>query len=195
MRAGRGVGVVLALALGACRGSSPGASPDAGVLLPAGSNGHLSCEALLPADMRELALPGFSVQQERTCPTCGPLCTFQSATEPGTRVSLGYTCEQKEGAVEVRELLAPTLKAGGMEVPALGRAATRRAPAPGMLQVVAWDDDTPCTLVVTWLGGNPERAVDFMRTALGAVSAASLTAALAVDAGSPPEPSPDAGLP
>ena len=45
-----------------------------------------------------------------------------------------------------------SLRAGGTEVPALGKAAARREPVPGMLQVSAWDDDTPCGIVVTWLG-------------------------------------------
>jgi hypothetical protein len=97
--------------------------------------------------------------------------------------------------VEVRELLAPTLKAGGVEVPALGRAAAPRAPVPGMLQVVAWDDDSPCALVVTWLGGGPERAVDVMRTALQAVTSASLAAARSTDAGTPQVPTEHAGTP
>jgi hypothetical protein len=148
----------------------------------------VDCESLLPTDLRELALPGFSLKAEPTCPTCSQLCTFSSAAEPGTTVSLAYECAPRDATVEVRELLAPTLKAGGVEVPALGRAAARRVPVPGMLQVVAWDDDSPCALVVTWLGGGPERAeraVDVMRTALQAVTATSLAAARSPDAGTP----------
>lgn len=197
MRGGRGVGLVLALGLGACRASAPGASVDAGVPGLASSSMSLSCDTLLPADLRELALPGFTVQQEQACPTCGPRCTFHAAAEPGTTVSLAYNCEPRDPTVDVRELMAPTLKAGGMEVPALGRAAARRTPVPGMLQVVAWDDDTPCAIVVTWLGTGPERAVDVMRTALQGVSAASLAAARAQAAGtsSAPASPEDAGTP
>jgi hypothetical protein len=195
MRGGRGVGLVLALMLGACRASAPSAPGDAGVPVPPGSTTSLSCDALLPADLRELALPGFSVQEERACPTCGPLCTFRAAAEPGTTVSLGYNCEPRDPSVDVRELLAPTLKAGGMEVPALGRAAARRTPVQGMLQVVAWDDDTPCALVVTWMGSGPERAVEVMRTALIGVSASSLAAARTPDGGLPPASTEDAGMP
>jgi hypothetical protein len=135
------------------------------------------------------------LKEDRACPTCGPLCTFRSAAELGTTVSLAYECEPRASSVEVRELLAPTLKAGGVEVPALGRAAARRAPVPGMLQVVAWDDDSPCALVVTWLGGGPERAVDVMRTALQAVTSASLAAARSTDAGIPQVPTEHAGTP
>jgi hypothetical protein len=140
---------------------------------------------LLPEDVRELALPGASLKEDRTCATCGPLCTLRSAAEPDTTVSFAYNCEPKDSAVDVRELLAPTLRAGGVEVPALGRAAARRSPVPGMLQVMAWDDDTPCALVVTWLGRGNERAVDIMRTALQAVTLEHLAP--------PDEPPEDAG--
>lgn len=193
MRGGRGVGVVLALMLGACRASAPGASTDAGSPIDAGSpmpettpsaSPGLSCDRLLPAELREQALPGFAVQQEQACPTCGPRCTFHAAAEPGTTVSLAYDCAPKDSSVDVRVLMAPTLKAGGVEVPALGRAAARRSPVPGMLQVVAWDDDTPCVLVVTWVGTGPERAVEVMRTALQGVTAASLAASPPEDGGS-----------
>jgi hypothetical protein len=194
MRVGWGVGLVLALALGACRASAPGTSGDAGVPPPpAASSPSLSCEALFPADLRELALPAFTVKEDRACAHCGPLCTFRSDAEPGTTVSLAYNCEPLAPLVDVRELLAPTLKAGGVEVPALGRAAARRTPVPGMLQVVAWDDDTPCAVVVTWLGQGPERAVDVMRSALMAVTASSLAAARTPDGGTPPASTDDGG--
>jgi hypothetical protein len=195
MRAGRGVGLVLALALGACRASGPGAPLDAGLPPPPGAATGASCEALLPADLRELVLPGFTVKEDRACAQCGPLCTFRATAEPGTTVSLSYNCEPRDPAADVRELLAPTLNAGGVEVPALGRAAARRSPVPGMLQVVAWDDDTPCVLVVTWLGTGPERAVDVMRTALQAANTASLDAVHALATGAPSSPPEDAGPP
>jgi hypothetical protein len=148
---------------------------------------------LLPVDVRELALPGASLREDRTCATCGPLCTLRSAAEPDTTISFAYNCEPKDPSVEVRELLAPILKAGGVEVLALGRAAARRSPVQGMLQVMAWDDDTPCALVVTWLGRGDERAIDIMRTALLAVTPQALTPP-ASDAASPPAlPPGDAG--
>jgi hypothetical protein len=200
MRAGWGV--ALMLVLGACRGSSPGAPADAG--LPPSpevaanpppsprASSSLGCEALLPTDLREFVLPGFSVTEDRACDSCGPRCAFRSAAEPGTAVSLAYNCVQRDPSADVRELLAPTLNAGGVEVPALGRAAARRAPIPGMLQVMAWDDDTPCVLVVTWLGKGSERAVDVMRTALQATTATSVASVHALtssgDAGVPPQP-------
>lgn len=201
MRAGWGV--ALMLVLGACRGSSPGTPADAG-LAPSpdvaasptpspGAASSLGCEALLPTDLREFVLPGFSVTEDRACDSCGPRCTFRSASEPETTVSLAYNCEPRDPSADVRELLAPTLNAGGVEVPALGRAAARRAPIPGMLQVVAWDDDTPCVLVVTWLGRGPERAVDVMRTALQAATPSSVAAAHALSAGTPSGSIPDGG--
>jgi hypothetical protein len=205
MRAGWGVGLVLALVLGACRASVPGASADAGLPPsseadaglppPPGAAEALGCEALLPADLRELVLAGFSVTEDRACDSCGPRCTFRSAAEPGTTVSLAYNCEPRDPSADVRELMAPTLKAGGEEVPALGRAAARRVPVPGMLQVVAWDDDTPCVLVVTWLGSAPERAADVMRTALQAATATSMVSARAVAPGPPPGSMEDGGTP
>lgn len=207
MRAGWAGGWVLVLALGGCRASGPATSVDAGQPPPPpppGAATAASCEALLPSDMRELVLPGFTVKEDRACAHCGPQCTFRAAAEPGTTVSLSYSCEPKDSSVEVRELLAPTLNAGGVEVPALGRAAARRSPVPGMLQVVAWDDDTPCVLVVTWLGTGPERAVDVMRTALQMANSTALQAvrviasggaASAGDAGPPPGEPGDAGTP
>jgi hypothetical protein len=195
MRAGWGVGLVLALVLGACRASGPGTPGDAGVPPPPGATTGVSCEALLAADLRELVLPGFAVKEDRACAGCGPLCTFRSAAEPGITVSLSYNCEPRDPSADVRELLAPTLNAGGVEVPALGRAAARRVPLPGMLQVVAWDDDTPCVLVVTWLGGGPERAVDVMRTALQGANSSSVEAVRALATGAPPATPGDAGPP
>ncbi|WP_224242036.1 hypothetical protein [Hyalangium gracile] len=195
MRVGRGVGLVVALALSACRERAPAAPVDAGPPVTASAGELIPCDSLLPADLRELSLPGFSVKEERACANCGPLCTFRSDAEPGTTVSLAYNCTPRAPSADVRELLAPTLNAGGVEVPALGRAAARRTPIPGMLQVVAWDDDTPCTLVVTWMGNGPERAVDLMRTALLALTASSLAAARAQDAGVPPPSTEDAGVP
>jgi hypothetical protein len=214
MRAGWGVALILVL--GACRGSSPGASTDAGLPPssevaatpppPPEATSSLGCEALLPTDLREFVLPGFSVMEDRACDSCGPRCAFRSAAEPGTTVSLAYNCTPRDPSADVRELLTPTLNAGGVEVPALGRAAARRAPIPGMLQVVAWDDDTPCVLVVTWLGRGSERAVDVMRTALQSATATSVASAHALsagtpsgstsnDGGTPPAPSVDAGVP
>ena len=171
MRAGRGAGLVAALVLGACRSSSE-APADAGITVTPSA---LHCETLLPAAVREFALPGFTLQEERPCPTCGPLCALRSAAEPEVRVSLSYDCQARFSGVETETLLAPTLRAGGLQVTAMGRAAARRSPAPGMLQVVAWDDDTPCAVVVTWLGGDTERAIDITRTALHATTPASIT--------------------
>ncbi len=181
MRASRGAAVVLALAMGACRSRASGPA-DAGVLPEPTA---LTCEVLITPEVRE-ALPGFSLREERTCPTCGPLCTFQSRTPPPTTVSLAYDCRAHYAGADVTALLSSTLQAGGTEIPALGRAAARRAPVPGMLQVLTWDDDTPCALVVTWLGAESERAVDIARLALRTTTADTLTRAL------PPPPS-DAG--
>ncbi len=170
MRAGGGRAVLLlALALSGCRSrtadsasaaedaGSPGASPNA--VLP-------SCEVLMPADLRELTLRGFTMKEERVCPTCGPLCTFRSGLEKDVTVSVAWDCHPRYAGTDVQVLLEPSLKAGGEQVPALGRAAVRRAPAQGMVQVMTWDDDTPCALVVTSLGGDAERALDVARTAL-----------------------------
>jgi hypothetical protein len=75
-----------------------------------------------------------------------------------------------------------------------------------MLQVVAWDDDTPCALVVTWLGGDTERALEVARAGLRAATPGSLAGTPAVLPPSPPvdalpvegtgllPPTPDAGL-
>ncbi len=181
MRAGRGAGVVLALALGACRSREAGPT-DAGVLPPPSA---LTCEGLLTPEIRD-ALPGFTVKEERTCPTCGPLCTLRSAEQKDVTVSIAYDCRQRFEGADVRELLSPTLRAGGVEVPALGKAAARREPVPGMLQVVTWDDDTPCGLIVTWLGKDKERALDIARMTLFATNGERLAqAATAPDSGHP----------
>ncbi|MDY7231854.1 hypothetical protein [Hyalangium rubrum] len=186
MRGGRGVGLVLWLALGACRSRAPGTPEDAGTPPPpVATYVGPHCDTLLPGDVRDLALPGATLSEERACANCGPLCTLRSAAEPDATVSFAYNCQPMDASADLREQLTPTLRAGGVEVPALGRAAARRSPVPGMLQVVAWDDDTPCVLVVTWLGRGNERAVDVMRTALLAVTTASLV----------PPPTEEAGMP
>lgn len=194
MRAAWGAGLVLALGLGGCRSSSPGTPADAGLPLAPDTP---RCETLLPPEVREYTLPGFSLQEERPCPTCGPLCTLRTATDPEVRVSLAYDCRPLAPDVEPETLLEPTLKAGGVQIAGMGRAAARRAPAPGMLQVLVWDDDTPCAIVVTWLGGNTERAVDVARTALHATTPASLlgTPASLADLPLPPPPVAPSGLP
>ncbi len=182
MRASRGAALVLALAMGgACRSRASGPA-DAGVLPEPAA---LTCEVLIAPEVRE-AFPGVALLEERTCPTCGPLCTFRSPTPPETTVSLAYDCRVRYASADIVALLAPTLQAGGTEIPALGRAAARRAPVQGMLQVLTWDDDTPCALVVTWLGAETERAVDIARLALRTTTADTLARAL-------PAPSSDAG--
>jgi hypothetical protein len=188
MRAGGRAALVLALALGGCRArTTEVAGADAGVNRAGtgvdGSAELPGCEVLLPPDVRELMLPAFTMREERACPRCGPLCAFRSESEKDTSVSVTWDCNPRYARADVHSLLAPTLKAGGVEVPALGRAAARRAPAQGMLQVMAWDDDTSCALVVTWLGGDPERAVDVARSALGATTPAVLATPPPPDAG------------
>ncbi|WP_225409926.1 hypothetical protein [Stigmatella hybrida] len=196
MRPGWGVGLVMALTLGACRERAPSTPEDAGPRAPAVAWTGPGCDTLLPADLLELALPGFTGKEARACPTCGPLCTYRSAAEPGVTVSLTYDCQPRDSHTEVRELLEPTLKAGGVEVPALGRAAARRSLVPGMLQVVAWDDDTPCVLAVTWLGAGSERAVEVLRTALRATTSVLLQPDAGLVAAPPSEgPAGGGGLP
>ncbi|XSE92865.1 hypothetical protein VZL07_20795 [Pseudomyxococcus flavus] len=193
----------MALALVGCRSRSADApAVDAGNTTPPVERAALpDCEVLLPPDDRELMLPGFTLkqEQERTCPTCGPLCTFRSESEPDVSVSIAWDCNARYAQADVHALLAPTLQAGGVEVPALGRAAVRRTPAQGMSQVLTWDDDTDCALVVTWLGGEMERAVEVARSALMSTTPAALDAGAAhgPDAGEPDAQSPagDAGTP
>ncbi|AFE03958.1 putative lipoprotein [Corallococcus coralloides DSM 2259] len=169
MRFGRGA-LLMALALGAC--SRPGAgthASDAGAIGLPGRPSTLtlpSCEELLPADLRDLTLNGFTMKEERACPTCGPVCSLRSAALADLSVSVAYDCQPSYASADVRALLAPTLNAGGEEIPALGKAAARRNPVQGMTQVVAWDDDTPCVVVVTWLGDDPDRAMDVARLAV-----------------------------
>ncbi|WP_208752710.1 hypothetical protein [Corallococcus carmarthensis] len=193
MRVGRGA-LLMTLALGAC--SRPGAgtvtAADAGTFM--GLPGRPStltlpsCEELLPADLRDLTLNGFTMKEERACPTCGPLCSLRSAALADVSVSVAYDCQPHYATADARALLAPTLNAGGEEIPALGRAAARRNPVQGMTQVVTWDDDTPCVVVVTWLGDDPDRAMDVARLAVtshhGVVdSAADAGTELPADAG------------
>jgi hypothetical protein len=161
MRAGRGVRLVLVLALSACRSRSMGAA-DAGSLPPPGA---LRCEGLVALEIRD-NLPGFSLSEERPCATCAPLCVLRSAEQKDVLLSIAWDCREHFQGEDVQALITPTLKAGGREVPAMGRAAARREPVPGMLQVSTWDDDTPCGIVVTWLGPDNERALDIARMAL-----------------------------
>lgn len=189
MRAGRAAGVVLAMALGACRSRTEG-SGDGGVLPPPQA---LTCEALVTPDVRD-DLPGFSMKEERACPTCGPLCVFRSAQQKNDAVSIAYDCRPHFEGEDVQALIGPALRAGGVEVPATGRAAARREPVPGMVQISAWDEDTPCGIVVTWLGPDKERALDIARATLFAT-----TRDLLSRAGTPrapqgvPDVAPDAG--
>jgi len=177
------VAVVLALLLCACR-AQDGGTVDAGALP---SPYALTCLSLVPPEVRE-SLPGFNMRQERPCPDCGPLCTFRSEERPDISVSIAYDCRQREAEPDTNTLLAPTLRAGGVEVPALGRAASRREPVPGMLQVTAWDDDTPCLLIVTWLGADNGRALEFARLLLAATTHERLARSAAALEELPPSP-------
>ncbi len=169
MRVGRGA-LLMALALGAC--TRPGAGTDASDAGSIGLPGRPStlalpsCQELLPADLRDLTLNGFTMKEERACPTCGPLCSLRSTAQANVTVSVAYDCQPSYANADVRALLAPMLNAGGEEIPGLGRAAARRNPVQGMTQVVAWDDDTPCVVIVTWLGEDPDRAMDVARLAV-----------------------------
>lgn len=181
MRAGRGVWMVVALVLGACRSRAPGTA-DAGALPPPGA---LRCEGLVAPEIRD-NLPGFALSEERSCPTCAPLCVLRSAEQKDVSLSIAWDCREHFQGEDLQALITPVLKAGGMEVPAMGRAAARREPVPGMLQVSTWDDDTPCGIVVTWLGPDKERALDIARMALFATTRERLQEAAAL-------PAPDAG--
>jgi len=191
MRAGGRAALFMALALVGCRSRpvDPPAQDAGGPAAPIERSAFPDCEVLLPPDERETMLPGFTLKQEHPCPTCGPLCTFRSEAEPDVTVSIAWDCGARQTKADVHELLAPTLQAGGVEVPALGRAAVRRTPAQAMSQVLAWDDDTDCAVVVTWLGGETERAVEVARAALIATTPAALDAGtpLAPDAGAAPD--------
>jgi hypothetical protein len=155
-------GVAL-LALAGCRSQEPG--PPA-LEVPAEG---LRCEVLLPPDLREPLLPGARFSEERRCPTCPPVCSLRAPAPADIAVSVAYDCHVRVDPDALR-LLQPALRAGGEEVPALGRAGARMSPAPGMLQVVTLDDDTPCQLVVTWLGAGSERALELARVALHAAN-------------------------
>ncbi|HET9451589.1 MAG TPA: hypothetical protein VFO83_11925 [Aggregicoccus sp.] len=155
-------GVAL-LALGGCRSQDPG--PPA-LAVPAEG---LRCEVLLPPEVREPLLPGGQLHEERRCATCAPVCSLRAAAASDTVVSVAYDCRPRVDTDALR-LLQPTLRAGGEEVPALGRAGARMSPAPGMLQVITLDDDTPCQLVITWLGAGSERALELARVALHAAN-------------------------
>ncbi len=190
MRAGGRAALLVTLALGACRNrgaeaTAPDAGAGAGVKAQAAALALPGCDVLLPADLRELMLPGFTMREERACPTCGPLCAFRSAAEADVSVSVTWDCNPRHTQADVHSLMAPTLRAGGEEVPALGRAAVRRALAQGMLQVMTWDDDTPCALVVTWLGADPDRALDVARSALVSTTPAVLAPPPAADTDEP----------
>lgn len=188
MRAGRAAGVLLALAVGACRSRNEG-SGDGGVLPPPQA---LTCEALVTPEVRD-DLPGFDMKEERTCPVCGPLCVFRSQEQKSDTVSIAYDCRPRFEGEDVQALIGPTLRAGGVEVPATGRAAARREPVPGMVQIAAWDEDTPCGIVVTWLGPGKERALDVTRATLFATTMELLSRAGASRA--PAVTTPDAALP
>jgi len=188
MRAVRGVGLVLALALSACRSRGAGAE-DAGFPPPPEA---LTCEGLVSLEVRDV-LPGFTLKEERPCPSCGPLCVFRSLEQKDVSLSIAYDCRKRFDGEDLQALLIPTLKAGGMEVPAMGKAAARREPVPGMLQVSAWDDDTPCGIVVTWLGPDKDRALDIARMTLFATTPERLTQAATPPGKGSPTAGGDAG--
>jgi len=187
MRAGGRAALLVALSLSACRTRTTDATAEdasAGLRAQAGAMALPGCEVLLPLDVRELMLPGFTMREERACPTCGPQCAFRSTSDASASVSVAWDCNPRYMQADMQALMAPTLRAGGEEVPALGRAAVRRAPAQGMLQVMTWDDDTPCALVVTWLGADTDRALDVARSTLVATTP-SVFGAPPTDAGEP----------
>jgi hypothetical protein len=67
-------------------------------------------------------------------------------------------CATRYEEEELRSLKEQLLSGQHTELPALGRMAVQSLPSPSMRQVQAFDDQTPCALILTWMGEGADEA-------------------------------------
>lgn len=195
---GRGGWVMAMLfAMGCSRSGAPDAgNPQLAVLHRADR-----CAERIPADVRAALLSGWeehAPQQLGSAWVDDPLvCAFAQPTS-GARLTLTFDCRHRAKDREVEAVRERILEEQGTELTGIGRAALRAKPTGELEQLTAWDDDSPCTLTVTWAGEGREQAVALLRPLLTPDTAAPPAQPSAPldtgDAGDPPSP-PDAGTP
>lgn len=137
------------------------------------SNAQLSCELLVPAAVRETFLKDWSeepVPEAAGIPNAPRRCHFVKGTPP-SRVKLAFDCRRRATDAELERMKQVLLTDQALEVPGLGRAAVKHTSRPGLVQLTTWDADSPCYLLVTWLGEGNEQVSEVARALLDGLDA------------------------
>jgi hypothetical protein len=138
----------------------------------------LDCAALVPQALRDAMLAGWQVDenggQGPRVPNAPRFCNFIKGS-PQNLLKVAFDCRHALSDDAIRPMREALLAGGGRELPGIGRGAVERADTPNELtQVTAWDDDTPCSILVTWRGEGHEQAVELVRQLVASTLPASL---------------------
>jgi hypothetical protein len=142
------------------------------------SNESLDCAKLVPQDVRDALLAGWQVDegggQSPRVPNSPKLCDFIKGS-PQNLLKVAFDCRHALSDGALRSLREALVERGGQEVSGLGRGAVERADERNTIsQVTAWDDDTPCYVLVTWRGEGRDQAVELARRLVASTIPASL---------------------
>lgn len=113
------------------------------------------CENVLPGEVRQRFFTGWKAEEKQDCPDCAPVCSFTHA-KSRSQATVAYVCGGRQNTeAEMRQARAED---EGTELPGVGRYAYRSIDE-GWASVDAWDDDSPCVLVVQWKGKDQQHQV------------------------------------
>lgn len=132
------------------------------------SNSQLSCELLVPPGTREAFLKDWAEEPPPAVadiPNAPRRCHFVKGT-PANQVKLAFDCRRRVTDTELARMKRVLLTEQAIEVPALGRGAVKLTPRPGLVQLTTWDADSPCYVLLTWMGEGNELISDLARALL-----------------------------
>jgi hypothetical protein len=140
---------------------------------------RLKCSTLLPdSALTAVGLSTMKVAQvAATCADCGPTCTLTSPGKPFEGVTVKYDCRTKQPKdvvdKELKKASADLKKSG--PVAGLGRGAVGGEREAGMFyQVLAYDDDSACSINVEWMRGKKNDAQNVAKAALAGIKQSDL---------------------
>lgn len=134
---------------------------------------RLSCAKLFPDAALLPVAASFKVHQGTSpCPECGPQCNFVAGANPLDGASVVYTCNVKLDKARMDALTGP-LKAElrkAKPVEGIGRGGIQGEKDNGTFyEVLVFDDDTDCSVVVDWMRGTPKNTLALARLAISAI--------------------------
>lgn len=163
----------------AAASSAPSVTVTAAPATPAPLSERLKCTSLLTDNaLTAASLANMKVTQvPATCAECGPTCTLTAPGKPFEGVTVKYDCRTKQPKDEMdKELkkLSSELKKGG-PIAGLGRGAVGGERESGMFYtVLAYDDDSNCSIHIDWMRGKKNDAQNVAKVAIAGVKQADL---------------------